>query len=137
MTANTSDLIAEARTPHCKDCDHFMCAMADALEASEARARASESALRDYDANFPCDGGCGYDGPEETCSRHGRSPADLWSIAEEQIKRANDAGARLREAEALIYELEKGLDRFSAVAFRAEARELLSRHRPTTSKGDL
>lgn len=30
-----TDLIAEARTPHCKDCDHFMRAMADALEASE------------------------------------------------------------------------------------------------------
>ena len=28
---------------------------------------------------FPCDGGC-VDAPEETCSRHGRSPADLWRI---------------------------------------------------------
>lgn len=31
-------LIAEARMPHCKDCDHFMRAMADALEAEHHRA---------------------------------------------------------------------------------------------------
>ena len=31
----TKGLIAEARTPHCKDCDHFMRAMADALGKAE------------------------------------------------------------------------------------------------------
>lgn len=68
-----------------------------------ARLRTAENVVKDYDANFPCDGGCNVnDGPEETCSRHGRSPADLWNITEEQIKRANDAEARLREAEAVI-----------------------------------
>ena len=31
---------------------------------------------------FPCDGLCS-DAPEEDCSRHGRSPADLWRIISE------------------------------------------------------
>lgn len=40
---------------------------------------------RDYDSNFPCDGGCNVNsGPEEMCSRHGRSPRDLWARLHEQ-----------------------------------------------------
>ncbi len=40
--------------------------------------------VKDYDTNFPCDGGCNInDGPEETCSRHGRSPRDLWNLLDE------------------------------------------------------
>ena len=30
---------------------------------------------------FPCDAGC-FDAPEEECSRHGRTPAELWAIVE-------------------------------------------------------
>lgn len=63
--------------------------------------------LRYLDEQFPCDGMCSpNEGPEETCSRHGRSPADLWernsrlvaentrlrAVAEEIAERAWDEG---------------------------------------------
>ena len=66
-----------------------------ALEAAEAR-------VKGFEANFPCDGGCNYDsGPEESCSLHGRNPADLWGII------AN-ISAECYEAEARIAELKAG-----------------------------
>ncbi len=69
--------------------------LANALEAAEAR-------VKGFEANFPCDGGCNYDsGPEESCSLHGRNPADLWGII------ANISAERY-EAEARIAELEAG-----------------------------
>ena len=37
---------------------------------------------------FPCDGVC-VDAPEEACSRHGRSPADLWRIIGEVAAERN------------------------------------------------
>lgn len=43
---------------------------------------------------FPCDGGC-VDAPEETCSRHGRSPADLWRIIGEVAAERDTAIERL------------------------------------------
>lgn len=52
-----------------------------------------------YDGNFPCDGGCGWDtGPEETCSRHGRAPKELWELVEAGYR----SEAKLREAEAVV-----------------------------------
>lgn len=48
-------------------------------EKLERELRTARNVVKDYDTNFPCDGGCNTnDGPEETCSRHGRSPRDLW-----------------------------------------------------------
>lgn len=45
--------------------------------------RALRNVAKDYDTNFPCDGGCNVnDGPAEDCSRHGRSPRDLWERVE-------------------------------------------------------
>ena len=69
--------------------------LADIAEAAEAR-------VKGFEANFPCDGGCNYaSGPEESCSLHGRNPADLWGII------AN-ISAECYEAEARIAELEAG-----------------------------
>ncbi|MFA5901380.1 MAG: hypothetical protein WC829_19935 [Hyphomicrobium sp.] len=69
--------------------------LADIAEAAEAR-------VKGFEANFPCDGGCNYDsGPEESCSLHGRNPADLWGII------ANISAERY-EAEVRIAELEAG-----------------------------
>lgn len=49
---------------------------------------------------FPCDGLCS-DAPEEDCSRHGRSAADLWRIISE-VAAERDALAQVaREADAL------------------------------------
>jgi hypothetical protein len=48
---------------------------------------------------FPCDGAC-VDAPEETCSRHGRNPADLWRIIGEVAAERNAlAAAHARESE--------------------------------------
>lgn len=64
------------------------------VRALIARLRTAENALKNYDANFPCDGGCNVnDGPAEECSRDGRSPRE-W------IERGDILAARLREAEA-------------------------------------
>lgn len=38
------------------------------------------STIASWEETYPCDGGCSPEsGPEEDCSRHGRSPADLWA----------------------------------------------------------
>jgi len=37
-----------------------------------------------WEAQFPCDGGCNYNtGPEEQCTRHGRSASELWAAVDE------------------------------------------------------
>ena len=53
---------------------------------------------------LPCDGGCD-EYPEEDCSRHGRTPAELWAFLSEQTKatshwRAVAEGTRSVETEA-------------------------------------
>ena len=35
-----------------------------------------------WETKYPCDGGCDYNGPEEMCSRHGRSPSEIWDIVD-------------------------------------------------------
>lgn len=48
-----------------------------------------------YDRKFPCDGGCSVNvGAEETCSRHGRPPAELWTL----LDRARQRVRALEEA---------------------------------------
>lgn len=49
-----------------------------AVERQRDEARAE---VERWEADFPCDEGC-RDYPEETCSRHGRRPADLWERGE-------------------------------------------------------
>lgn len=59
-----------------------------ALRRIERELRTLRTVVKDYDANFPCDGGCNVnDGPEETCSRHGRSPRDLWDRLDAALRR--------------------------------------------------
>lgn len=64
-----------------------------ALEAAERELRMLRNTVKDYDTNFPCDGGCNTnDGPEETCSRHGRSPRDLWDLLDRARSGAHTLG---------------------------------------------
>jgi hypothetical protein len=58
---------------------------------------------------FPCDGAC-VDAPEETCSRHGRNPADLWRIIGEVAAERNAlAAAHARESEK-VWKVEEVMD---------------------------
>lgn len=51
--------------------------------AHQARTHAAAAtALAHFEERYPCDGMC-RDYPEEDCSRHGRTPADLWQIVAE------------------------------------------------------
>ena len=57
----------------------------------------AEAEVEWWKERFPCDGLCS-DAPEEDCSRHGRSPADLWRIISEV---AAERDALAQEAEVL------------------------------------
>ena len=50
---------------------------------------------------FPCDGGC-VDAPEETCSRHGRSPADLWRIIGQVTVERDALAAQVARVEEVL-----------------------------------
>lgn len=64
-----------------------------------AELRALRNAVKDYDTNFPCDGGCNIDdGPAEECSRHGRSPRDLW----ERVERGYRAAQCIKNVDAAL-----------------------------------
>jgi hypothetical protein len=67
---------------------------------------------------FPCDGGC-VDAPEETCSRHGRSPADLWRIIGEVAAERDALAAQVARVEALG-EKWLAMDEANADAFARE-----------------
>lgn len=63
-------------------------------ESAIARAEALES-------RFPCDMGC-VEAAEETCSRHGRTPDDIWRIVNEVIEQRDKQIARAKVAEAKV-----------------------------------
>ena len=70
--------------------------------------RALIARVKRAEARMPCDGGCNYnDGPEETCSAHGRTPAQIWEVADALGAERDAAEARLREAEAVIARIEQ------------------------------
>lgn len=56
-------------------------------DAAIARAEAAE-------ARYPCDELC-VECPEETCSQHGRAPADIWRIVNEIGKERDEALAKV------------------------------------------
>jgi len=59
----------------------------------------AEAEVEWWKERFPCDGMCS-DAPEEDCSRHGRSAADLWRIISEvAAERDALAAAHARESE--------------------------------------
>jgi hypothetical protein len=76
------------------------------------------------DEQYPCDGGCNYDGPAEHCSRHGRTPAELWTIiadlAVERNRLRGFADAVLRNIEpqwrSISYDRNALLDELRALA---------------------
>lgn len=49
--------------------------------------------LAELRERYPCDGMCS-DYPEEDCSRHGRTPADLWGLLLETNKALQETQAR-------------------------------------------
>ena len=55
---------------------------------STTSAASLQAKLQQYEEQFPCDGGC-MEGPEETCSAHGRPPKELWEMLEKANKKAN------------------------------------------------
>ena len=70
------------------------------LAAHDAEKRAeweAEAALP------PCDAGCDYNsGPDETCSAHGRPPAEIWEIVASVAAERDAAQGQLGEAEHVI-----------------------------------
>src|SRR5690606_11345387 len=81
-----SDVIAEFSKG---DAEFIAAANPGTVLALVAELRTLRNTVKDYDANFPCDGGCNVnDGPAEECSRHGRSPRDLWERVESGYRAA-------------------------------------------------
>jgi hypothetical protein len=99
-----AELIQETRnhvadTPMYADDAVRLRRLADALEAEHAEV---ERLRAEADANWPCDGGCNVnDGPEETCSRHGRRVSEVWQMAHDAMQRAERAEAAVEAVLAL------------------------------------
>ena len=55
-----------------------------------------------YEKRYPCDGGCGYDGPEKECSRHGLRPTELWRELSEVVDQRVALTAKITRVEALL-----------------------------------
>lgn len=77
------------------DTNRDNCDRAEAAEAEIARWP------HDWETRFPCDGFCS-DAPEEDCSRHGRTPAELWRIVTEVQAQRDAAQARVVELTAEV-----------------------------------
>lgn len=74
----------------------------DALEEAGVFAEL-EAKVEGFEKQFPCDGGCNpNDGPNEECSRHGRTPKELWGFIAEDIVGRDAATERAETAEARI-----------------------------------
>jgi len=72
-------------------------ALADALAVQAARITELEA------EQPPCDGGCSYgDGPEETCSLHGRKVSEVWEIASSVGAERDGYAAVIEEIRAAI-----------------------------------
>jgi len=51
----------------------------------------------------PCDGGCNENtGPEESCSLHGRTTADVWEIADRVMAQRDAVQAEAKRLRAMI-----------------------------------
>lgn len=72
-------------------------------EKAEAERDGWEQRFRELQTEsrvLPCDGGC-VNAPEEDCSRHGRTPAELWRIIDEVRAERDAAREVLARVEAL------------------------------------
>ncbi len=79
----------------------------------------------------PCDGGCSYgDGPQEDCSAHGRRPAELWEIIQQEAAKSRDAQYRAEAAEAKLdaVRMQAGRDAERIAEMEAEAERLRAAH---------
>ena len=65
-----------------------------------ALARAQAGTLKQFEGDFPCDGGCS-DYAEECCSRHGRKPDDLWGIVDKTRVERDALAAQVAAVQAL------------------------------------
>lgn len=65
----------------------------EALEKASGRIETLQLQVEQLQGQLPpCDGGCNVnDGPEETCSQHGRPVADVWEIAQRFAEERNRA----------------------------------------------
>lgn len=88
--------------------------------------------LREAEAKLPpCDGGCSYGiGPEETCSAHGRPPAEIWGIVASVAAERDAAQGQLGEAEHVIAQI---LDYDGPEA--ADMRDIALAYEPTNQEG--
>lgn len=88
--------------------------------------------LREAEAKLPpCDGGCSYDsGPEETCSAHGRLPAEIWELVSRIAAERDVAQGQLGEAEHVIAQI---LDYDGPEA--ADMRDIALTYKPTNQEG--
>ena len=88
--------------------------------------------LREAEAKLPpCDGGCSYGiGPDETCSAHGRPPAEIWGIVASVAAERDAAQGQLGEAEAVIAQI---LDYEGPEA--ADMRDIALTYKPTNQEG--
>ena len=71
---------------------------------AEVRAEKAERDFRDLQSEsrvLPCDGGCA-EAPEEDCSRHGRTPAELWAMLAEVMAQRDAAREALARVEAVV-----------------------------------
>ena len=68
----------------------------------------AEVEARSTGCDLPCDGWCNVnDGPQEECSRHGRTPRDLWGIIEDLIQMLADERAKRPDREHLAQMIAK------------------------------
>lgn len=89
--------------------DTFDAGIEHGVELTEAENRLTILALiarvRDAEQRMPCDGGCSYnDGPDETCSAHGRPVAQVWGIANNLGRERSEWQARAEAAEQRLAE---------------------------------
>lgn len=94
MTADNLDLeVLSVRSLNARTFETTCRTTPDELEVLIAKAREADvikANLESLEARYPCDGGCSYEGgPEETCSAHGRTPAEVWKMADDVFKERN------------------------------------------------
>lgn len=91
-------------------------------------ARLIDAALTEArESALPCDGGCAgmMEGPQETCSRHGRPVAEVWQIAIEAERERDEA---LSDVERLRRLVDENSDRLQ------EPHPVLERLRATVAR---
>lgn len=74
---------------------------------------ALEAEVAKYEKRFPCEHDC-LDAPEEDCSRHGRTPSDLWNQIDVVRQQRDDALDEVADLRATVARVREGLDRMES-----------------------